>query len=71
MVHGIPNDRALRIGDIVSVDCGVKLGGYCGDAAVTIPVGAVSAEARRLIETTERALSVAIDAFGVPVPLAS
>lgn len=63
LVHGIPNDRALRVGDIVSVDCGVKLAGYCGDSAVTIPVGAVSPEARRLIETTERALSAAIDAI--------
>jgi len=63
LVHGIPGDRPLREGDIVSVDCGVKLAGYCGDSAVTIPVGSVSAEARRLIETTERALGVAIDAI--------
>lgn len=61
LVHGIPNDRALRDGDIVSVDCGVKLGGYCGDSALTIPVGTVAAGARRLIDTTERALTVAIE----------
>ncbi len=36
VVHGIPGDRVLKEGDIVSVDCGIRLGGYCGDAAITI-----------------------------------
>ena len=36
VVHGIPGDRVLKDGDVVSVDCGIRLGGYCGDSAVTI-----------------------------------
>lgn len=61
LVHGIPGDRALKDGDIVSVDCGVKLSGYCGDAATTIPVGRVSSEAARLMDVTRRSLDLALD----------
>lgn len=61
LVHGIPNDRPLRDGDILSVDCGVRLNGYCGDAAVTIPIGTVSAETRRLLEVTSGTLDLAIE----------
>lgn len=58
VVHGIPSDkRKLEEGDIVSVDCGVILDGFFGDHAWTFPVGKVSDEARRLIETGEKALS--------------
>ncbi len=60
VVHGIPGDRILREGDIVSVDCGVRLNGYCGDAAVTVPIGRISAENRRLMETTKEVLGIAI-----------
>ncbi|RME37089.1 MAG: type I methionyl aminopeptidase [Planctomycetota bacterium] len=60
LVHGIPGDRRLQEGDLLSVDCGVRLAGYCGDAAITVPIGSVSEEARRLLETTRRALEVAI-----------
>jgi methionyl aminopeptidase len=60
LVHGIPGDRALQEGDIVSVDCGVKLSGYCGDAALTIPVGRVSPEVQTLLDVTRRALELAI-----------
>lgn len=56
VVHGIPNGRRLNEGDILSVDVGVILKGYHGDAAVTLPIGAVSPEARRLLEVTEGAL---------------
>ena len=61
VVHGIPNDRPLREGDIVSVDCGVRLGGYCGDAARTLPVGTPGKTARRLMDVTRAALDVAIE----------
>jgi methionyl aminopeptidase len=60
LVHGIPNNRPLREGDVVSIDCGVRLNGYCGDSATTVPIGTVSAEASRLLEVTKGALDVAI-----------
>jgi methionyl aminopeptidase len=56
LVHGIPGKRKLKDGDIVSVDCGTKLDGFVGDAAFTVGVGEISAEARRLLEVTENAL---------------
>lgn len=64
IVHGIPSDkRVLKDGDIVSVDCGVVLEGYYGDAAITVPVGeAVSPELRKLLEVTEASLYRAIEA---------
>jgi len=61
LVHGIPSDRVLKEGDIVSIDCGVRLGGYCGDAATTVAVGAVSKRTQHLIEVTRRALDLAIE----------
>lgn len=60
VVHGIPGKRRLREGDIVSVDCGVIVDGYYGDAAMTFPVGHVSDEARRLMDVTREALDAAI-----------
>ncbi|MDH7488389.1 MAG: type I methionyl aminopeptidase [Anaerolineae bacterium] len=56
VVHGIPDGRRLNEGDILSVDVGAIYKGYHGDAAVTIPIGTVSPEARRLLEVTEGAL---------------
>ncbi|MFH0771261.1 MAG: type I methionyl aminopeptidase [Candidatus Omnitrophota bacterium] len=56
VVHGIPSNRILRAGDIVSIDVGVKLNGYYGDAAATFPVSEVSAEALELIFVTKRSL---------------
>jgi len=56
IVHGIPNGYALRQGDILSIDCGAIVEGYHGDAAVTVPIGEVDEAARRLIDTTERAM---------------
>ncbi|MBU5591764.1 type I methionyl aminopeptidase [Clostridium sp. MSJ-4] len=53
VVHGIPGNRVLNEGDIISVDCGAVLNGYQGDAARTIPVGKVSEEAMKLIEVTK------------------
>lgn len=60
VVHGIPGKRRLREGDIVSVDCGVIVDGYYGDAAMTFPVGQVSDQARRLMDVTREALDAAI-----------
>jgi methionyl aminopeptidase len=56
IVHGIPSDLVLVEGDIISIDCGAIVEGYHGDAAYTAGVGAISAEAQRLIEVTERSL---------------
>ncbi len=62
VVHGIPSqDTVLRSGDILSVDFGVRLNGYCGDAAVTMAIGEVSADRRRLMDVTRRVLEIAID----------
>jgi len=60
IVHGIPSDRKLRSGDIVSIDIGVKYNDWCADAAVTIPVGDVSEEKKALLSATEEALRYAI-----------
>jgi methionyl aminopeptidase len=61
VVHGIPSDAVkLRDGDLISIDYGVKLGGYCGDAAVTVAVGNISNEKRRLIEVTKKVLDIAV-----------
>ncbi len=62
IVHGIPGERILEEGDIVSLDFGVIHHGFQGDAAITVAVGAVSAEAQRLIETTKGALKAGIAA---------
>jgi methionyl aminopeptidase len=61
VVHGIPGPRQLQTGEIVSLDVGVFLDGYYGDAAITVPVGAVSAEASRLLEVTQQALTAGIE----------
>ncbi|MBU0533581.1 MAG: type I methionyl aminopeptidase [Candidatus Omnitrophica bacterium] len=62
VVHGIPSDkRILKNGDIVSIDLGVKVKGYYGDAAVTYSVGEISDEAKELIEVTEKALYKGIE----------
>jgi len=62
VVHGIPGSRILKAGDIISLDVGAILDGFYADAAVTLPVGKISAEAQRLIETTEGALQAGIAA---------
>lgn len=60
VVHGIAGDRVIQDGDIVGVDCGVMVDGWCGDSATTIMVGNVSPEVRKLCETTEHVLKLAI-----------
>lgn len=60
IVHGIPGERALREGDIISLDVGAILDGWHGDAAITVPIGAVAPAAARLIADAEAALRAAI-----------
>lgn len=61
IVHGIPSERVLKEGDIVSIDLGVLLDGYYGDAAITLPVGRINNGAKRLLDVTEAALYRAIE----------
>jgi methionyl aminopeptidase len=62
VVHGIPSDRRLAEGDVLSLDIGAKLDGFFGDCAVTLPVGRVSPEATTLLRVTEEALFHGIEA---------
>ena len=64
IVHGIPGDRVIQNGDIVSIDTGCRLDGWCGDAAWTYPVGDIDDEKQRLIECGKAVLATAIRAFG-------
>jgi methionyl aminopeptidase len=61
VVHGIPSDRRLREGDILSLDFGVEMGGYYADAALTVPVGAIRPELEKLLDVTRVALGQAIE----------
>jgi methionyl aminopeptidase len=61
VVHGIPSEAVvLKNGDILSIDFGAKLDGYCGDAAVTVAVGEISEDKRKLIDATKHLLDIAI-----------
>jgi methionyl aminopeptidase len=60
LVHGIPGDRKLVEGDIISIDCGTVYQGFVGDMSVTVPVGKVSKLTERLINVTKQALDIAI-----------
>jgi methionyl aminopeptidase len=62
VVHGIPGDRRLEAGMIVSIDVGTIVDGYYGDGARTFPVGTITAEARRLLVATREALAAGIEA---------
>lgn len=64
VVHGIPGRRVLREGDIISIDTGCMIGGWCGDSAVTYPVGEVAPEVRRLLDCTSGVLDLAIRLMG-------
>ncbi len=64
IVHGIPGDRVLVEGDIVSIDTGARLGGWCGDAAVTHPVGRIDPEVQRLLDVTRGTLELSIELMG-------
>ena len=61
VVHGIPNETPLQEGDIVSIDCGTQLNGYCGDSCYTFAVGTISPEVQALLTTTKEALYKGIE----------
>lgn len=61
VVHGMPSEkRVLKSGDIISIDTGVQLEGYFGDSAITVAVGEISEETRKLLKVTEESLEIAI-----------
>jgi methionyl aminopeptidase len=60
IIHGIPSERRLKEGDIISLDLGVLMDDYYGDAAVTIPVGPISEKAARLLQVTAEALELGV-----------
>jgi methionyl aminopeptidase len=61
IVHGIPGTRTLAEGDVLKLDFGVIFEGFHGDSAVTVPIGEISSEARRLLEATRAALAAGIE----------
>ena len=62
IVHGLPSDkRVLKSGDIVSIDTGAELNGYFGDSALTVPIGQVAPQIKRLLEVTKESLERAIE----------
>ena len=64
VVHGIPGDDVLKVGDILSIDTGCRIGGWCGDSAWTYPVGEIDAESQRLMDAGQEILAVAIETLG-------
>jgi len=62
VLHGVPTGYVLKDGDVLSIDAGMLLGGYAGDATITVPIGAVSPARQRLIEATHGAMQAGIDA---------
>ncbi len=62
VIHGIPGNRVLTGGDIVSIDCGIEYQGYFSDSAITVPVGKISRDARKLLDVTRESLERGIDA---------
>jgi len=72
IVHGIPSENVvLKDGDILSIDFGVRLDGYCGDAAVTIAIGQIAEDKRRLMDVTKHVLDIAIAEAGPAVKWSS
>lgn len=65
VVHGIPNEKPLQEGDIISIDCGALKNGFYGDHAYTFAVGEISDEVKRLLDTTRASLYVGISEFKV------
>ena len=61
VVHGIPSNRRLKEGDLVSIDLGVYHDGYYGDAAITVGAGEITSEAKRLLDATQKALYIGIE----------
>ena len=63
VVHGIPNNKPLVEGDIVSVDTGCQYQGWCGDSAITVAIGKVAPEIQHLLDVTSQTLDIAINAM--------
>jgi methionyl aminopeptidase len=61
VIHGIPSERCLKRGDILSLDMGVVVDGYYGDSAITVPVGEISESTQRLLRVTQESLQLAIE----------
>lgn len=61
VVHGIPGDRALAEGDVLSIDTGCRINGWCGDSAVTLPIGQIEPEVQRLLDVTDSVLQLSIE----------
>lgn len=61
LVHGIPGDRVLKEGDIISIDVGAKYNGYHADSAWTYPVGEIAEETKKLLEVTEKSLYIGLE----------
>jgi methionyl aminopeptidase len=64
VVHGIPGPRVLQEGDVVSIDTGCRLGGWCADSAITHPVGKIEPQAQKLLDVTSGVLELAIKLMG-------
>jgi methionyl aminopeptidase len=64
VVHGVPGDQQLKPGDILSIDAGMILDGYCGDSTITVPIGTAGPQHERLITTTYEAMMAGIRAAG-------
>lgn len=65
VIHGIPGNRRLNEGDVVSIDCGIEYNGYYSDSAISVPVGNTSADVSRLLEVTRSSLEDGIEAARV------
>lgn len=61
VVHGIPNSRTIKLGDLVKIDVGVYKDGFYADGARTFPIGIINGNLKKLVETTEKALYIGID----------
>ena len=61
VIHGIPNKRKLRSGDIISLDCGLDCEGYFSDAAITLPVGKITSDLELLLKVTRECLALAVE----------
>jgi methionyl aminopeptidase len=61
VIHGIPSERPLKTGDILSLDLGVIVDGFYGDSAITVPVGEIPESTQRLLRVTQEALQLAIE----------
>ncbi len=64
VVHGIPGNRVIKEGDLIKIDTACKLNGWCADSAITIMVGEVRAERKRLVRVGEEVLKIAIEEMG-------